>query len=215
MPVFLICQFFSNIILITRNILRWEYNGGYNMKNKILTSICLTFFLFLTSPMTLSAQAYGENLYDISKENNVVINDGVEYKIEFLDYHDFFTEEEIYMLQKLTMAEAGNQTKNCQLMVAETVLNRVDSNLFPNTIKEVIFQRDSKKYQFSCVPDGNYEKAKPTEQVKEAVDEALFNYVNGTSKYSSDMLYFNSIGYFSWAIDYYQDGAMYFSLQRY
>ena len=185
------------------------------MKKKLLTSICLALILCFATPMMLSAQAFSEDYYEISKEEEIIISDGVEYKIEFIDYRDIFTEEEIYMLQKLTMAEAGNQTKNCQTMVAETVLNRVKSNLFPNTIKEVIFQRDSKKYQFSCVPDGNYEKAKPTEQVIEAVDEALFNYVNGTSKHPADMLYFNSIGYFSWAIDYYQDGAMYFSLQRY
>lgn len=184
------------------------------MKKKILTSFCLTLILFFASPMMLSAQAFNGDYYDLYKDGGVIVSDGVEYKIEFIDYHNIFTEDEIYMLQKLTMAEAGNQTKNCQLMVAETVLNRVGSDLFPNTIEEVIFQRDTKRYQFSCIPDGNYKKAKPTEQVIEAVDEALFNYVNGTSKNPSDMLYFNSIGYFSWAVDYYQDGAMYFSLQR-
>ncbi len=65
------------------------------------------------------------------------------------------TTEEIAMdslelLAQLVEAEAGNQDKVGKRLVVDVVLNRVDSDTFPDTIEEVIFQ----PYQFSCVLDG-------------------------------------------------------------
>lgn len=183
-------------------------------KIKILATFMLSFVLLFSSPLTISVTASDLDAYRFANENDTIIRDGIEYKVSYIDYKDVFNEEEIKILQKLTMAEAGNQSKECQRMVAETVLNRVGSKLYPNTIKDVVFQVENDVYQFSCVPDGNYAKAVPTEQVIQAVDEALFNYVNEVSPNPSDMLYFNSIYYFDWARDYKQVGAMYFSLQE-
>lgn len=184
------------------------------MKNKKIVTILLALIMFFSSPMTVSVAASDVNMYEVVKNDEIFAQDGIVYKIEYVNYYNMFTEEEIKMLQKVTMAEAGNQSKECQLMVATTVLNRVKSNLFPNTIKEVIFEKNNNGlYQFSCVEDGNYAKAIPTEKVILTVEEALFNYANGIYIYPEDMLYFNSIGYFSWANDYQKVGAMYFSLQ--
>lgn len=58
--------------------------------------------------------------------------------------------EDLQLLAKITYAEAGNQTLEQQLAVAATILNRVESESFPNTIQEVI----SQKGQFSSVKGG-------------------------------------------------------------
>ena len=57
---------------------------------------------------------------------------------------------DVELLAKVTYAEAGNQTLEQQLAVAATILNRVESESFPNTIQEVI----SQKGQFSSVKGG-------------------------------------------------------------
>ena len=57
---------------------------------------------------------------------------------------------DVELLAKITYAEAGNQTLEQQLAVAATILNRVESESFPNTIQEVI----SQKGQFSSVKGG-------------------------------------------------------------
>lgn len=67
------------------------------------------------------------------------------------------TTEEIAMdslelLAQLVEAEAGNQDAIGKRLVVDVVLNRVDSDAFPDTIEEVIFQ----PYQFSCVLDGGW-----------------------------------------------------------
>ena len=49
--------------------------------------------------------------------------------------------EDLQLLAKITYAEAGNQTLEQQLAVAATILNRVESESFPNTIQEVISQK--------------------------------------------------------------------------
>lgn len=179
---------------------------------KLVPTLCIAISIFVSFPLTAFAESSNkipEQFRDASFEamkdysTNVMV----------VDYHDVFTANEIEMLKKLTMAEAGNQSEKCQMMVAAAVLNRIGSENFPNDMESVIFQKENGTWQFSCIPDGNYKKANPTAQVEKAVDAALFNYVNEMGIVPNDLLYFNSIGYFSWAEDYTKDGAMYFSLQ--
>lgn len=146
--------------------------------------------IFIYNPTTVKAEEVSET-----------------YSMVSIDYRTIFSQDEITILEKCVMAEAGNQDQKTQEMVATVILNRVKSGNFPNSISGVVFQ----KGEFSCVPDGNYDAAVPTEQVKAAVDQALFDYVNDMRIYPDNVLYFNSVGYFSWAAPYMQSGAMYFS----
>lgn len=58
--------------------------------------------------------------------------------------------EEMRLLMQLVEAEAGNQDLYGRRYVVDVVLNRVDSDQFPNTIEEVIYQPN----QFSVVKSG-------------------------------------------------------------
>lgn len=66
-----------------------------------------------------------------------------------------YTNADVKLLACLIYAEAGNQSYNGKLAVANVVLSRVKSNLFPNTMKEVIYQSAYSRtygrtiYQFS------------------------------------------------------------------
>ena len=51
-----------------------------------------------------------------------------------------YTEEEVTMIAAIIQCEAGNQSDDGQRYVADSILNRVDSPWFPNTILEVINQ---------------------------------------------------------------------------
>lgn len=65
----------------------------------------------------------------------------------------FYREDEVYWLSKIIMAESGGESLIGQIAVGDVIMNRVKSNLYPNTIYGVIFDR---KYgvQFSPVLDG-------------------------------------------------------------
>lgn len=62
---------------------------------------------------------------------------------------------EMELISQLVEAEAGNQPFEGKVKVAEVVLNRMESPLFPDTAEEVIFQ----KGQFSVTTNGAWEKA--------------------------------------------------------
>lgn len=51
-----------------------------------------------------------------------------------------YTEEEVTMIAAIIQCEAGNQSDRGQRYVADSILNRVDSPWFPNTVLEVINQ---------------------------------------------------------------------------
>ena len=62
---------------------------------------------------------------------------------------------EMELLAQLVEAEAGNQCFEGKCLVVDVVLNRVESEEFPDTIEEVIFQDG----QFSVAHNGRLENA--------------------------------------------------------
>ena len=77
-----------------------------------------------------------------------------------------FTEQESLVLQKIAIAEAGVEGIGGMTFVMQTVLNRVESEEFPNTIYDVV----SEPGQFSTFKNGSYEKAEPTENSIKALE---------------------------------------------
>ena len=66
----------------------------------------------------------------------------------------FYREDEVYWLSKIISAESGGESLIGQIAVGDVIMNRVHSDLYPNTIYSVIFDR---KYgvQFSPTLDGS------------------------------------------------------------
>ena len=65
------------------------------------------------------------------------------------------TEEEIQLLQKVVSAESRGESSETQYTVACVVLNRIESDIFPDTLAEVIVQSG----QFACVPGARNDTA--------------------------------------------------------
>ncbi len=68
-----------------------------------------------------------------------------------------YSDDEIYWLSKIINAESAGEPMQGKIAVGNVVLNRVESNLFPNTIYGVIFDRNF-GVQFSPVLDGGIYK---------------------------------------------------------
>lgn len=86
----------------------------------------------------------------------------------------YHTQEERDLLARLIEAEAGGEPYMGKVAVGAVVVNRVHSNLFPNSIKEVIYQVDEiGAYQFSPVLDGRLFSVTVSSDSYNAADEAL------------------------------------------
>lgn len=126
--------------------------------------------------------------------------------------------DDVVLLERLVVAEAGNQSFEAQKGVAIVVINRCLSSDFPDNVDEVINQKQTVNgktiYQFSCVQDGNYKKAKGREEEAEsAVLAAIKEFQDGKAMLPRNVLYFRSDYYFNWKTveDYVCYDDMYFS----
>ena len=71
-----------------------------------------------------------------------------------------YTDEEFKILVCVTFLEAGNQSYKGKLATANAVINRVLSKKFPNSIKNVVYQKYAGRYQFAlCAPGGKLDQA--------------------------------------------------------
>lgn len=81
--------------------------------------------------------------------------------------------EDKQILYKIVEAEAGNEDRIGKILVANVILNRLEDEQFPDTIEEVVYQRNGDVVQFSPVANGSFESAVPDDDTIEAVDAAL------------------------------------------
>lgn len=134
---------------------------------------------------------------------------------EIIDTIDIFEEQEairneifygeLESLAILVQAEAGNQDELGKRYVADCVLNRMDSGDFPESIEEVIYQKDP--IQFSCTVDGNYEKAEWT-VTEDCFRIVLEEYENRTN----DKIHYFRTDKYGTGKPAFKHGAHYFSM---
>lgn len=105
--------------------------------------------------------------------------------------------DEFYEICRVVMNESGGEPYQTQVAVAETIINRVNSDKFPNTVIQVLYQ----PYQYS-----HYQNGEITDSVREAVTQALEQHI-----YDTDMMYFREDYYHEFAEDYFYINNMYFS----
>ena len=96
-------------------------------------------------------------------------------KLEYNDYN---------VLLKIVEAEAGGEDIIGKIMVANVILNRVNSDCFPGNVTDVVYQ----KSQFSPISDGRINTVSISQETLEAVERAL----NGED-YSNGAYYFRSV----------------------
>lgn len=105
----------------------------------------------------------------VKHKENIVLENGTSEKFQKCQsiYADInFSNDEAHMLARIAMAEAESEGIKGKALVIMVVLNRVLSDNFPDSISEVIFQKD----QFSPVSNGRYDKVVPDKECYKALE---------------------------------------------
>ena len=126
---------------------------------------------------------------DTSKYKTVCEGDNVITPIQQFS----ITDEEIEMLKYIVQQEAGSGSYKHKCIITNVILNRVEDSRFPNTVKEVLLQKN----QFSSVWNYYQKKREPDESTERAVNDVLNGRVEDESNGS---LFFHSMksdGWFS------------------
>lgn len=109
--------------------------------------------------------------------------------------------DDIELLALVTMAEAEGESEEGKRMVIDTILNRVDSERFDNTISEVIYAPN----QFISMWNGRVDRCYVADDICQLVIEELTNRTN------YDVLYFTAYQYGAYGTPMFQIGNHYFS----
>lgn len=88
-----------------------------------------------------------------------------------------YSDKDLYWLSRIVDAEAQAEPYEGKLAVANVIINRKNSPDFPNTIKEVIFQKANGYFQFSPVSNGTIYNTPLDDSIK-ASKEALEGHNN-------------------------------------
>lgn len=113
-----------------------------------------------------------------------------------------YSEDEIELLALVTVAEAEGESEYGKRLVIDTILNRVDSESFPNTIRGVIYHKN----QFTSMWNGRTKRCVVTDDVRQLVREELISRTN------NEVLYFTAGGYGQYGTPAFQVGNHYFCI---
>lgn len=109
--------------------------------------------------------------------------------------------EDIDLLALITMAEAEGESELGKRLVISTILNRVDSEYFPDTVEEVIYQTNA----FSSMWNGRVNNCYVSDDIRQLVKEEVLN------RTDNDVMFFHAGKYSNYGSPMFSEGNHYFS----
>lgn len=136
---------------------------------------------------------------EAQKIDETIISD---YNIDKIkDESKKLNDYDVNLISRVVMAEAEGEPLEGKRYVIDTILNRVDSVHFPNTVEEVIFQKD----QFTSVWNGRYDRCESNEELNELIQK---EYIDRTN---NDIVFFTADKYGEYGTPSFYIGNHYFS----
>lgn len=186
------------------------------MKNRILTILITVCIAVPVSVCTYCAHQRDQTEQDIDFEQYYVVDDfdieaavfGVDSGTDFVPgFYEISPVDEYFetleLMARCMEAEAGNQGYEGKRLVAAVILNRVNHPNFPDTVRGVITQ----KYAFTSYWNGAMDRAEPTEETWDAMDDEI------RERSNTKILYFTCEGYSEYGTPWKKIGDHYFSTE--
>lgn len=116
----------------------------------------------VTSVDTIDVSTQEEIVEEVDMEEIEIVEEPIIEEPTISDW-------EIDLIALVTMAEAEDEPELGQRLVIDTILNRVDSERFPNSIYDVIYQ----PHQFSSMWNGRVDRCYVMDDIRQLVLEEL------------------------------------------
>jgi hypothetical protein len=117
---------------------------------------------------------------------------------------DTYSAEDIDLLARMTLAEAEGESEEGKRLVVDTILNRVDSPSFPNSIRGVIYE----KHQFTSINNGRMDRMIADKYIINLVKEEIDN------RTDKSVIFFRTKRYHSCGVALFKCGNHYFSREE-
>lgn len=178
------------------------------MKNafvKFVSAILMVSAIFLSgSSNYISAGEFlVEPEFEIAYAESTRFDNSSELEIEVieLEFQPTLSEDEIELLALVTMAEAEAEPEEGQRLVIDTILNRVDSPHFPDSVYDVVYQKN----QFTSMWNGRTDRCYIRDDLVKLVEEELLDRTN------SEVIFFRTGHYSKYGEPMFLVGHHYFS----
>ena len=191
--------------------LRENFLGGNFMKNNLKNMLkdpgfvlvalgfMMAMFGIIYQDKSVSAGENTTKSYIVVRTNENTTTTITE--VETISNVDYITMDDVVLLAKLVLAEAEGEPEMGKRLVIDTVLNRLESEDFPNTVYDVIYQ----PYHYSPAWDGRIELFSELEDAFKLVVDEIQNRTN------SEVLYFRTDYFHEFGTPMEQVGNHYFS----
>ena len=161
--------------------------------------------------LTLSMIHSSDNYNIVTEEIKIVSPEKIssarviEYKTLVKEEPEEFeidlSEDEINLIASITMAEAEGESEKGKRLVISTILNRLESERFPDTVEDVVYQKN----QFEVTTNGRLGKCYATEENVNFVKKELL------SRSNYEVMFFTSGDYGRYGQPMFREGNHYFS----
>ena len=134
----------------------------------ILLWFMTTFMLCFSEPIVIQEDVQTETVSVEVIESRSIVR---KTEVKTLERKCPYTDEEIELIALVTLAEAEGECEEGKRLVIDTILNRISSSYFPNTVEEVIYQ----PYQFSSMWNDRYTRVTVTDDICDLVREEIYH----------------------------------------
>lgn len=191
--------------------LREIFLGGKFMKNNLKNMLrdpgfvlvalgfMMAMFGIIYQDKSVSAGENTTKSYIVVRTNETTTTTRTE--VNDISNSDLITMNDAVLIAKLVLAEAEGEPEMGKRLVIDTVLNRLDSIDFPNTVYDVIYQ----PYHYSPAWDGRIEIFSELEDAFKLVVDEIQHRTN------SEVLYFRTDTFHEFGTPMEQVGNHYFS----
>lgn len=167
---------------------------------KYITTVLITAFIVLSSVYIYNdSQRYEVKpcTPPIIIEDPIITSDTTEIII-LVEPEQPYTDQERELLARAVMSEGSSLPMHGKIAIMATIMNRVNSDEYPNTIEEVLY-----KTEFSLGDNGD-----PTEECYRAIDDYV------PEGWPMDMYWFRDTHPHSYGYEYLHIGNMYFNTEK-
>ncbi|MCM1039780.1 MAG: cell wall hydrolase [Ruminococcus sp.] len=124
---------------------------------------------YLNATMEEEKKSFLEVVACVSSGQRIVDYEVLEQEKKYL-----LSDQDYDALLRIVEAEAGGEDEEGKLLVANVVLNRVNNEKFPDTVTEVVMQREQGVAQFTPTVDGRFQNVTVSRETYAAVERALY-----------------------------------------
>lgn len=154
-----------------------------------------------TEMLELPQEEFLEESTTVVEESDIILDQPVEEVVQEDVYSSPFSEDEIYLMAKVCLAEAEDQSDYGKRLVVSTMLNRLDSGIYGDSIYDVIYA----PYQFEVMSNGRIDRVEPDEYTLDLVKQEVM------ARSNHDVIYFRMDYYSEYGTPLFVEDDHYFS----